>query len=104
MSISNTSKGIILIISSAFCFALMAVFIRLAGDISFIQKAFFRNAVAFIIAFAGLLLDYKKSGKAAVSIPKDVSSIFLSGQFPALSVYSETFMPLTVLYCLMQQS
>lgn len=70
MSISNTSKGIILIISSAFCFALMAVFIRLAGDISFIQKAFFRNAVAFIIAFAGLLLDYKKSGKAAVSIPK----------------------------------
>ena len=34
------------------------------------KKLFFRNAVAFIIAFAGLLLDYKKSGKAAVSIPK----------------------------------
>lgn len=68
--ISDTTKGIILIIISAFCFALMAVFVRLAGDISFIQKAFFRNAVAFLISFAGVLGDVKKNGKAAAVIPK----------------------------------
>ena len=34
-SVSNTSKGIFFIICSAFFFALMAVFVRLAGDIYF---------------------------------------------------------------------
>lgn len=69
-SISDTTKGVILLISSAFCFALMAVFVRLAGDIFFVQKAFFRNAVAFIIAFIGLLIDVRKNGKQVLSIPK----------------------------------
>ncbi len=69
-SISDTTKGVILIITSAFCFALMAVFVRLAGDIYFVQKAFFRNAVAFIISFIGLFSDYKKNGKSAIIIPK----------------------------------
>lgn len=69
-TISETSKGIILIICSAFCFAMMAVFVRLAGDIFFVQKAFFRNAVAFIISFFGLIIDVKKQGKKAILIPK----------------------------------
>ena len=69
-TLSDTSKGIILLIVSAFCFAMMAVFVRLAGDIYFVQKAFFRNAVAFIIAIIGLVSDYKKSGKDALIIPK----------------------------------
>lgn len=68
--ISNTSKGIIFLIISAFFFALMAVFVRLAGDIHFLQKAFFRNAVAFFIALFGLLRDVKNQGKSAVIIPK----------------------------------
>lgn len=68
--ISDTTKGIILIIISAFCFALMAVFVRLSGDINFIQKAFFRNAVAFIISLLGVVGDVKKNGKAAAIIPK----------------------------------
>lgn len=45
------NKAIIFIILSAFCFALMNVFIRLAGDIPFIQKSFFRNFVAAIFSF-----------------------------------------------------
>lgn len=69
-TISETSKGIILIICSAFCFAMMAVFVRLAGDIFFVQKAFFRNAVAFIISLCGLIIDVKKNGKEAILIPK----------------------------------
>ena len=67
---SNITKGIFFLISSAFFFALMAVFVKLAGDIHFVQKAFFRNAVAFIIALSGTIRDYKKNGKEAIIIPK----------------------------------
>lgn len=47
----NKNKGIKFIIISAFCFALMNVFVRLSGDIPSIQKSFFRNLVALIFAF-----------------------------------------------------
>lgn len=47
-------KGIICIIMSAFCFALMSFFVRMAGDLPLIQKSFFRNFVAAI--FAGVIL------------------------------------------------
>ena len=43
-------KGIICIIISAFCFALMSFFVRMAGDLPSIQKSFFRNLVAAIFA------------------------------------------------------
>lgn len=46
----NTYKGIIFIVLSAFCFALMNMFVRLSGDLPSIQKSFFRNFVAFLIA------------------------------------------------------
>lgn len=39
---------------SAFCFALMSFFVRMAGDLPPIQKSFFRNFVAAI--FAGVIL------------------------------------------------
>ena len=68
--ISDTSKGVFFIIASAFFFALMAVFVRLAGDIFFVQKTFFRNAVAFLIALASLLAEARKKGREAFSIPK----------------------------------
>lgn len=45
-------KGIICIIISAFCFALMNVFIRLAGDLPSMQKSFFRNLLGFFFALA----------------------------------------------------
>lgn len=47
-------KGIICIIMSAFCFALMSFFVRMAGDLPPIQKSSFRNFVAAI--FAGIIL------------------------------------------------
>ena len=67
---SNTTKGIFFIICSAFFFALMAVFVRLAGDIHFVQKAFFRNAVAFLIALGGTIRDARLNGRDAIRIPK----------------------------------
>lgn len=66
----QTSKGIICIILSAFCFALMAAFVRLSGEINFIQKGFFRNSVAFLIALFLLLKDVIKNGKEPITIPK----------------------------------
>ena len=68
--IINTKKGVFFIICSAFFFALMAVFVKLAGDIHFIQKAFFRNVVAFIIALGGTIKDVRINGKETLHIPK----------------------------------
>ena len=48
--ISPKHKGVLCIISSAFCFAFMGAFVRLAGDLPSVQKSFFRNLVAFISA------------------------------------------------------
>ena len=67
---NNITKGILFLITSAFFFALMAVFVKLAGDIHFIQKAFFRNAVAFMIALGGTIKDVRLNGRQAVAIPK----------------------------------
>ncbi|HCL00909.1 MAG TPA: EamA family transporter [Lachnoclostridium phytofermentans] len=44
-------KGILCILCSAFCFALMNTFVRLSGDLPSIQKSFFRNVVALIFAY-----------------------------------------------------
>ncbi len=52
-------KGILLIVLSAFCFAFMNAFVKLSGDLPSIQKSFFRNFVAFLIAFVLLLKDWK---------------------------------------------
>lgn len=58
MEKSNYKLGVIYIVSSAFFFALMNLFIRLTGDVPTLQKCFFRNFFAFIIAIVTL----KKSG------------------------------------------
>ena len=59
-------KGIILIIMSAFFFALMNMFVSLSGELPALQKSFFRNLIAFI--FAGVVLA---KNKQPVKIPKN---------------------------------
>lgn len=49
------NKGIMMIVLSALCFALMNMFVKLSGDIPAIQKSFFRNLVAVFIALSILL-------------------------------------------------
>lgn len=53
----NKLKGIGFIISAAFFFTLMSTFVRLSGDLPSMQKAFFRNLVAAVIAFITLMKD-----------------------------------------------
>ena len=43
-------KAIFYIIFSAFCFAWMNAFVRLAGDLPSVEKSFFRNLVAAFVA------------------------------------------------------
>lgn len=50
MKISNKTKGILHILAAAFFFSLMTYFVRIAGDVPSLQKAFFRNFVALIVA------------------------------------------------------
>ncbi len=50
----SKNKAIFFILCSSFCFAMMNTFVRLAGDIPFVQKSFFRNFIAAVIAFAVL--------------------------------------------------
>ena len=47
---ADRGKGIMFILLAAFFFSLMSVFVRLSGDVPTMQKAFFRNIVAAVVA------------------------------------------------------
>ncbi len=64
----NRQKGILCIIGCAFCFALMNLFVNLAGDLPVIQKAFFRNAVALV--FSGIIV-FRSTTKEERKVTKD---------------------------------
>ncbi|MDY3618952.1 DMT family transporter [Agathobaculum sp.] len=60
MVLSKKSKAIGFILLSAFGFAMMNAFVKMAGDLPFTQKSFFRNFVAMI--FAAVILKKEKIG------------------------------------------
>ncbi len=62
--IKSRYQGVIFITISAFFFALMNLFVRLSGDLPTMQKAFFRNVVAAVVALA-LLLRHPSQFKTA---------------------------------------
>ena len=55
---NSKTKGIIYVITAAFGFSMMSVFVHLAGDLPVFQKAFFRNIVALIFV-TGIMLKQK---------------------------------------------
>ncbi|WP_066172748.1 DMT family transporter [Bacillus marinisedimentorum] len=56
---SDKMKGILLLLLSAFGFAVMSAFVKLSGDLPTIQKTLFRNLVSAVIAF-GFVIHYKE--------------------------------------------
>ncbi len=48
-------RGVLYIVLSAFCFSLMSVFVRFAGELPTFQKTFFRNLVAALVALVMLV-------------------------------------------------
>lgn len=57
---NSKTKGILCIITAAFCFAFMSLCVRLAGDLPSMQKILFRNLLAFFIVGAGLVRKPEK--------------------------------------------
>lgn len=57
---SNHIKGILCILAAALGFSFMTFFVRISGDLPTMQKAFFRNAVAAVVATVILLRSSDK--------------------------------------------
>ena len=50
VKLNNQTKGILCIIAASLGFSLMTFFVKMAGDLPTMEKAFFRNFVALIVA------------------------------------------------------
>ena len=77
MEFSDKQKGILFILSAGLGFALMGVFVNLAGNIPTMQKAFFRNIVPVFIAGLGL----KKAGEEIKLNKGDIKFLILRASF-----------------------
>lgn len=64
----NILKGIFFILMSALGFALMNFFVKMAGDLPSFQKAFFRNAIATLVALLAVIKSKKSIQKVRGSI------------------------------------
>ena len=53
--VKSSYRAILYIILSAFCFAVMNLFVRMSGNIPAFQKSFFRNLVAMLFAAAVII-------------------------------------------------
>ena len=79
---SDQMKGILFILMAAFFFSLMSVFVRLSGDVPTMQKAFFRNIVAAVLA-AVLLL---RSGAGFCVKRRNIPALLLRCAFGTLGI------------------
>ncbi len=61
MKTTNHIKGIIFILLAAFGFSLMTFFVRISGDLPTMQKVFFRNSVALIVAVSVMIRSKEKN-------------------------------------------
>lgn len=90
MKLKQKQKAILLIITSAFCFAVMNLCVSLSGDVPVIQKTFFRNFFAMIIASAAMIKNrhyiIPKKGERLYVILRSVFGFGgMLGNFYALS-------------------
>ena len=90
MAVKKKYLGIIYIILSAFCFAFMFAFVRLAGDLPTMQKTFFRNFVALWFA-VGVLIKNKipfrvegRNNKTALFVRALAGTLGMIGNFYAI--------------------
>ena len=81
-------KGILYIILSALFFSLMNMFVKLAGDLPFIQKSFFRNIIAFFVA--GYIL-YKKKISISLNDKKNLRTLIFRSFFGTLGLLANFY-------------
>jgi len=88
---TRVAQGAFYIICASFCFALMGMFAHLAGGIPFMQKAFFRNIIAFFIA-AALLLKECRIGKHPFALPQgSVRFLFFRSAAGSLGIFGNFY-------------
>lgn len=80
---SKRIYGIICIIISAFCFAWMSTFVRMAGELPSTQKAFFRNLVALFFA---LIMLKKEHIPFRCHDRKNLPALFIRSSLGALGI------------------
>ena len=81
-TISNKTQGILWVLSAAFFFAAMNMFVKLAGDVPFVQKSFFRNIVAAIIALIMVIRTEEKTKLTKTN----VFDLFMRSVFGTLGI------------------
>ncbi len=86
---NQKTRAIGMILCSAFCFALMNLFVRLSGDLPSIQKSFFRNIVAFFFALCVLIrqregVHYRRSDLPLLLIRSAFGTVGILGNFYAV--------------------
>ncbi len=84
MKINKKNKAILFLISSAFFFTLMNMFVRLSGDLPTFQKMFFRNIIA---AFIALIILIKNKVPFVPHSNKNLLSLSLRTIFGLLGVF-----------------
>lgn len=84
MKINQKNKAILFLITSAFFFSLMNMFVRLSGDLPTFQKMFFRNLIAAIIAIIVLI---KNKNSFLPNSKKNILSLSLRTFFGIVGVF-----------------
>ncbi|MCM1165267.1 MAG: DMT family transporter [Lachnospiraceae bacterium] len=87
---SNKRRAVLLIILSAFFFAVMNMFVSLSGDVPVVQKMFFRNLFAMLIASGAMIKNRhyilpKKGERADILLRSLFGLLGMFGNFYALS-------------------
>ncbi|SDZ30303.1 EamA domain-containing membrane protein RarD [Proteiniborus ethanoligenes] len=84
----NKTKGVILMIFSSLCFALMAAAVKSVPEISISQKMFFRNSVTLVVASV-MILKKKKSfvgkNKKGLLMRSILGLLGIAGNYYAIS-------------------
>ncbi|KGX91962.1 membrane protein [Pontibacillus halophilus JSM 076056 = DSM 19796] len=57
---NNRTKGILLLLLSAFGFAMMSMFVKLSGELPTVQKTLFRNIISAVIAFGFVVYNKER--------------------------------------------
>lgn len=79
---NDKRKGILFILLAAFFFSAMSVFVRLAGDVPTMQKAFFRN----IVAAAAAVIILLRSGKEIPLPKKSLPTLLMRSIFGTIGI------------------
>lgn len=87
-SVNPHVLGILLVITDSFFFSLMSLFVRLAGDVPTLQKAFFRNFIAAIISLILLAGSKEKFKIQKGSLPLLFARAIFGGSGLILNFYA----------------